>query len=284
MRVLLVLLFLVVSCFAGTLMRVASGGPGGTDASGNVWAPDSAYSGGFTWSNGALAPPFANLRYGTSFSYTFQVAPGNYSVILKLIEPNKTAGAARLFSVSINGAVGLSRFDLFQVAGLLVPYSISFPVTSQGFIQIVFTGNVGNAVVSGIQIDDAPIVPATRRTLCEVGLGDGRDSMFSGVYPIWACENWSGGPVRVVKARCRSDFAAELEITSKVSGLAMLAGPIVCTPEGTDIDAVGNAVYQDRDVLVLSFRVLAVPGSTARQVVASVLLEGQAAVIGLRPE
>ena len=160
----------VLSCLATvlhgqTLLRIASGGPGGTDAQGNVWSPDAFANGGATWINcgssttpvcpTGLAAPYLNLRYQTSFSYTLQVSPGFYNLMLEFIEPNKTGPNQRLFNVSVNGLAALSSFDVFQASGgALVPLSRTFPVmTTNGAIQIQFTGTLGNAIISGIELN-----------------------------------------------------------------------------------------------------------------------------------
>lgn len=169
---------------AATLLRIASGGPGGTDTTGNIWSPDANFNSGATWTNcgspttppcppssnfppfPALAAPYVNLRYAQSFSYTLQVAPGYYIVTLAFIEPNKTAVGQRLFNVLINGQQALSSFDVFQASGgALKPIQKAFPVVAaSGTIQIQFTALVGNAIVSGVELDQAagppgPLVP-----------------------------------------------------------------------------------------------------------------------------
>jgi Malectin domain len=155
-----------------TLLRIAAGGPGGADPLGNVWSQDAYSSGGASWVNcgipptscpPGLTPPFFNLRYGTSFSYSIPVAPGLYTVTLGFIEPNKTGPGQRLFSVSTNGFSALSRLDVFQEAGgALKPITKTFPVIAVGgLISLQFTGNVGNAVISGIQVSDLAVVGAT---------------------------------------------------------------------------------------------------------------------------
>jgi Malectin domain len=150
------------------LLRIAAGGPGGADSLGNVWSPDAFFSGGATWTNcgsattpacpGAVAPPYFNLRYQTSFYYTLQVSPGFYNLTLAFLEPNKTGPGQRLFNVTINGQGALNSFDIFQASGgQLHPITRAFPVVStSGAIQVVFTGIVGNAVVSGLQLDTEP--------------------------------------------------------------------------------------------------------------------------------
>ncbi len=157
--------FLLFCCCTCGTVRIACGGPGGTDTQGNVWAADSSFSGGFGWTAAAapaiasFAPPYNVLRYGAAFSYGFQLPPGQYTVMLKFIEPRpvQTAGA-RVFSVAINGTPVLTALDLFAVAGSLKAWDRSFPVSSAGTLTIAFSAASGNAVVSGIQIDGVPSI------------------------------------------------------------------------------------------------------------------------------
>jgi hypothetical protein len=166
-RTLLAAVLFCSSAFAGTV-RLQCGGVGGADVAGQAWDADSSFTGGLAWTTAAapaitgLPVPYNRLRYGASFSYSFALAPATtYTVTLKLVEPRaaQTAGQ-RVFSVSINGAVVLPSLDLFAVAGALVPKDYTFPVvtTASGVVAIIFSASVGNAVISGIQIDGPPPV------------------------------------------------------------------------------------------------------------------------------
>ena len=156
-----------LSCPGATLLRIAAGGTGGTDAAGNVWQSDTLYSGGAKWdaiNQPELAGqpvPYRSLRYsappGASFSYVIPVSPGVYKVTLLWVEPNKTAAGQRLFDVRLNGAVSASGIDLFVLAGgALKPYTRTFDVSVlAGAIQITLTPTTGNAVLSAIQVDQS---------------------------------------------------------------------------------------------------------------------------------
>lgn len=162
---LLMLLLLLVPSEAATLFRVACGGSGGTDAAGNLWLPDASYAGGLPWSvnPAGLVAPHKNLRFsdaGASFSYTFPVGAGSYRVRLLFVEPNKTAAGQRVYSVTINGAPVLVDLDLFAAAGTLKPYERSFLVTpALNMILVNFMPSIGNAVISGIEIEEIPPSP-----------------------------------------------------------------------------------------------------------------------------
>jgi hypothetical protein len=165
-----IIVLLVAAAHSATVVRMACGGPGGTDAANNVWTADSGTGGGAVWTvanQPALASqpiPYRSLCYSfgtSSFSRTLTVPAGNYSVTLKMLEPNKTAAGQRVFGATINGVPVLSGLDLFAMApAALKPYDRTYQVMAPaGVIQITLTASLGNAVLSAIQIDDVPFVP-----------------------------------------------------------------------------------------------------------------------------
>ncbi|HXB97722.1 MAG TPA: glycosyl hydrolase family 18 protein, partial [bacterium] len=108
--------------------RVNAGGPSYTDSQGKLWAADENYSGGTAAAastnpvSGALPGAadqalYQTQRYGTSFSYTFNVPAGSYQVTLKFAETYFTAAGSRVFNVAVNGATVLTNFDVFAAAG-----------------------------------------------------------------------------------------------------------------------------------------------------------------------
>jgi hypothetical protein len=172
-----VAVLLALSAHAATLVRIQCGGPGGVDSAGNVWHADAYFTGGARWDTtnqatmASLPIPYKTLRYsaypaGSPVSYAIPMQPGIYTVTLKFVEPNKTATGQRVFSLAVNGALhiaslDLSSLDLFAVApGALTPYSESFPVVITGpLLLIVLAPSQGNAVISGIQVDDDAVPP-----------------------------------------------------------------------------------------------------------------------------
>ncbi len=170
------ILIVAASLHAATVVRMACGGPGGTDAAGNVWAADNTVGGGLAWTaanqpNLSSQPiPYRSLCYSvnaSSFSRTFTVAPGSYTVKLKFLEPNKTAPGQRLFGASINGVPVIAGLDLFAVAGALKPYDLAFQTTAlNGTIQIVFTTTVWKSVISAIHIDSVDVIPPPTLFVC----------------------------------------------------------------------------------------------------------------------
>jgi hypothetical protein len=171
----LLIALLLSSCLSAvTLYQINAGGDLGS-ASGVTWQADGYYAGGARWVTGlsALPVPYSSLRYttspGTSLTYTFAVTPGKYICILKFVEPNKTGPGQRVFSIALNGTVITPAMDLYAVAGLLKPYDLTYPTTITGNqLVLTLTGITGNAVLSGIQIDNVP-APAANTITCESG-------------------------------------------------------------------------------------------------------------------
>lgn len=174
MRFSLILSLLLIGGREGTsatLYRIAAGSQGGIDLSGNTWQADAMYTGGARWTPAnqpALSSqpiPFQSERYGAAFSYTLPVAAGDYTVTLKYLEVRTAASVPpiavgqRVFSVSVNGAVMQPAMDVFALAGSLIPYSVTYPVTTTGPITVTLTSIVGNAVLSGIQVDGVASPP-----------------------------------------------------------------------------------------------------------------------------
>jgi hypothetical protein len=170
MKLILVFLLAIISP-AATVVRMACGGPGGTDTATNVWTADNAIGGGIAWTatnQPALASqpvPYQSLCYsvGTApFSRTFTVPAGDYTVTLKMLEPTKTGAGQRMFGATINGTPVLAGLDLFSAAGGAVkPYDRTFPVSATGgTIQITMQSTAANALLSAIQIDSVTVVPS----------------------------------------------------------------------------------------------------------------------------
>jgi thermitase len=148
--------------FSSTPYYINSGGGSVRDASGITWAADTDFSGGITYSvtspiANSTNPVYQDCRYGT-FTYTFPVANGNYTVILKFAELYFNAAGQRQFNVALNGTQVLTNFDIFaQAGGEFLAMDRSFPVTvTNGQIQIQFTNGAANyPMVNGIEIDPA---------------------------------------------------------------------------------------------------------------------------------
>jgi O-glycosyl hydrolase len=154
--------------------RVNAGGPAYTDTQGHVWAADEDYSGGTTIASGGTitgtsdSTLYDTQRYGSPFSYSFNVPAGSYQVTLLFAETysGDDSTGSRVFSVSINGTTVTSNLDIYSQAGAnaaddLVYNNVS---PSGGTITITFTSTGGtdaNAVIEALQIIPMPTATAT---------------------------------------------------------------------------------------------------------------------------
>ena len=146
----------------------------GLGAASSVTSPsfvaDTGYQGGITSSknviiNTAFVPNAApqsiyqGARYG-NFNYTIpNFAPNAlYQVRLDFAETQFHTGGQRLFNVAINGNQVLSSFDVFSAAGgsnVALGESFLVRADGSGVIKVSFTGVLGSAMVSGIEVAPA---------------------------------------------------------------------------------------------------------------------------------
>jgi parallel beta-helix repeat protein len=161
--------------------RVNAGGPAYTDPSGNVWAADSNFNGGFLFVPGrkvtgtTMAPLYESQHWNNrTLIYDLPVANGAYTVNLKFAEMYWSGPGQRLFNISINGAAVLNNFDIAAAAGgILRPVDRSFQVTvTGGRITITMVSTIDQPAVNAIEIlktttvtspapAPAPVVPKT---------------------------------------------------------------------------------------------------------------------------
>jgi len=269
MRILAGLLCCLV-CSASTLVRLTSGGPGGVDPQGNVWAADASFSGGAAWTVAnqpglASQPiPYQSLRYsnppGASFSYSFAVPSAQYTVLLRFLEPNKTAAGQRIFTVAINGIVVLPGLDLFNVAGALQPYDKTFTVDgSGGTIRIDFSAAMGNAVISAIEIDNkssaAWVPPLATFATPPVSPAVGDTYLFTDVG-VASC---TGGGSQSQQCRWNGTAWAAIQPVNSLlfnSAPGYVVANIQCVPGVVDFTALNTTAAANLEVTILA----SVPG------------------------
>lgn len=115
---------------------------------------DQYFAGGVSYTNADLT----TLRYAPAFGYAIPLMNGLYRVTLHFEEPNQVAANKRLFSVTANGQQ-TEPLDLFALAGgTLKSYSRNLLVlVGAGWLRVQFTATLGNAVISGIDVNPAAL-------------------------------------------------------------------------------------------------------------------------------
>jgi hypothetical protein len=156
-------------------IRINCGGNEFVDAQHHTWAGDRGYEGGTKYGGATPikdAPAEMQILYQTSryaygtqsFSYTFPMPNGSYSVKLMWAEYRTAAEVSSLhmlykMNVSLNGKQVLANFDPIAAAGgVQTSYEKTFAVNvTRGEIQIVFAGQPGagyvGSAINGIEIE-----------------------------------------------------------------------------------------------------------------------------------
>jgi hypothetical protein len=146
------------------VFAVNAGGPQYTAVDGTVFAADAQFSGGRTdTTTAAIAGTaddrlYQSWRYG-KFSYTAPVANGAYLVTLKFADNLWSQAGQRVFDVTMEGKVVLSKLDVAAKVGLNAAYDVTIPVTvADGKLNIGFKAVVGKPMVSGIKVEPREVV------------------------------------------------------------------------------------------------------------------------------
>jgi hypothetical protein len=145
-------------------IRVRAGGGAYTDGAGHVWAADTGYVNGSTYSTSV---PIANTttpalyqaeRWNSgTLQYRFAVPNGNYNVNLKFAEIYFNTAGQRVFNITLNGQLTQPNFDPFTAAGgAYRPVDRAYPVSvTNGQIAIDLVPVISNPKISAIEITPA---------------------------------------------------------------------------------------------------------------------------------
>lgn len=138
---------------------------------------------------------FSTQRYdtgtkgdGKEMHWSFPVPAGTgLQVRLYFDESAMSAAGQRSFSVNVDGTTVLSKLDVFAEAGRRVGTMRSFPVTSDGVVDLDFIHEVNNPMVSGIEIiqTSAPSVPPEGLPVYRLNAG-GPVVASADAGPAWA--------------------------------------------------------------------------------------------------
>jgi hypothetical protein len=151
--------------------RINAGGGSYTDPSGNFWAADTNYSGGYVYApgktvTGTTTPAiYQSQRWNDkSLAYDFSVENGTYTVNLKFAELYFSGAGQRVFSIAINGQTVANNFDIVAAAGGgAKAVDRSFPVNvTGGRISIQMNAAVDDPAINAIEIFKITTVTTTQ--------------------------------------------------------------------------------------------------------------------------
>jgi hypothetical protein len=172
------------------MIAINAGGSQYVGTNGTVYEADTGFSGGTTFTTTAAVAGttddrlYQSERYG-SFSYKIPVANGDYLVTLKFSDNYWSQIGQRVFNVSTEGKMVLSKLDLVAKVGPKAAYDVSLPVTvTDGNLNISFQSVVDNATVNAITVEPREALLAVNPGGAQyIGAGGtvyDADSWFSG--------------------------------------------------------------------------------------------------------
>jgi hypothetical protein len=231
-------------------VRIASGtSKTYTDSHGNVWSADANFNVGATASfitTAIKGTPdqwlFQNERYSENDSpamvYTIPAPIGTYTLNLYFSENYVPGAGQRVFNVKVNGALVLTKFDIFATAGAQHTAVIkTFVVLSTGTITIEFDHE--SPAVQNPKIDAIELVPVAQ-TLPNVLLlinnlpPNASSLLFDDQSIVYV------GPITVQQSGVAGNVIAGA-VTVDAGG--HLSGTLAVNPNANYLDANGNMTF-----------------------------------------
>jgi autotransporter-associated beta strand protein len=141
-------------------LAINCGGAAYTNAAGTVFAADSYYSGGSTYSSGAaIAGTTDDVLYQSerwvagTLGYSFPLANGKYEVTLMFAEIYFNAASNRVFNVSLEGSQVITNLDIWAKAGKDAAYNATNIVSVyDGQLDIALNPVINNPKISAIKV------------------------------------------------------------------------------------------------------------------------------------
>lgn len=289
------------SAVPAEIIRINSGGPEFTDASGNTWSADQYYVGGTVYTNEkAIANTDDDIlyhteRYAPTLNYEIPVAQsGNYNVNLALAELYFTSAnggvGSRVFNITIEGQTLLSDYDIFNDVGnasAVIKQFQNINVTD-GFLSIVMTATVNNAKLSAIEVLSSDIeviqIPIVANPISNQTNQEGTESLID--------VSATGGNGNLIYTATGLPIGLDIEPTNgdiigTISNNAANGGPnsngvypVTITVDDSD------SISDDAQIITFSWTITAGPGSGTEQVLFRVNVGGpmSAASDGSLPE
>jgi len=232
-----------------TPVRIASGTTKAyTDSHGNLWSADTNFNVGNTASfitaikGTADQWLFQNERYSQNDSpamiYTIPAPIGTYTLNLYFSENYVQGIGQRVFNVKVNGALILTKFDIFATAGAQYTAVIkTFVVLSTGTITLEFDHE--NPAVQNPKIDAIELVPITQNLPNAVLLinsvsPNASSLLFDDQSIVYV------GPITVQQFGAAGNVIAG---AVSVDASGHLSGSLAVNPNANYLDANGNMTF-----------------------------------------
>jgi hypothetical protein len=232
-----------------TPVRIASGTTKAyTDSHGNLWSADTNFNVGNTASfitaikGTADQWLFQNERYSQNDSpamiYTIPAPIGTYTLNLYFSENYVQGIGQRVFNVKVNGALILTKFDIFATAGAQYAAVIkTFVVLSTGTITLEFDHE--NPAVQNPKIDAIELVPITQNLPNAVLLinsvsPNASSLLFDDQSIVYV------GPITVQQFGAAGNVIAG---AVSVDASGHLSGSLAVNPNANYLDANGNMTF-----------------------------------------
>jgi hypothetical protein len=232
-----------------TPVRIASGTTKAyTDSHGNLWSADTNFNVGDTASfiTGIKGTAdqwlFQNERFSRNDSpamiYTIPAPIGTYTLNLYFSENFVQGIGQRLFNVKVNGALILTKFDIFATAGAQYTAVIkTFVVLSTGTITIEFDHE--NPAVQNPKIDAIELVPITQNLpnallLINSVSPNASSLLFDDQSIVYV------GPITVQQFGAAGNVIAG---AVSVDASGHLSGSLAVNPNANYLDANGNMTF-----------------------------------------
>jgi hypothetical protein len=272
---------------------VNAGGGAVTDSSGQQWAADRGFIGGWNYSTArridrASTPALYQTERTGMSGYDLPVSrPGTYRVTLAFAELYWDAAGKRVFDVSAEGAQIIRRLDVHASVGKYraLQRSVDVAVTD-GTLNLRFQRVVDNPTVSAIAVQPitgstapssapstAPTTPPTTKPSTAPTSAPAAPSPAASATPAPTTTQAPTSPAPTTTTAppapgtgtsagpaCTSTMAAGGNVNSFINGLA--AGAVGCLPGGTYGGA--NAEMSKSGTSSSRITVRSVPGQTAK--------------------
>jgi N-acetylneuraminic acid mutarotase len=185
---------------------------------------------------GADEAMFQTAREGRFFTYTFPLDPGEYLLELNFAEISATGPNQRRMNLVAEGSTVLSNWDLWAQAGHDTAYTLAgrLPVTD-GSLDLVFGGVIGDAIINGLRVRAIPTVTAQPIELdfgpVAGGTTDQLDLVLENLGPGDATITWA--QIDEASVGSSSDFEVDFGAGFVSGGTgAVVTSPMTVIPDG----------------------------------------------------